>query len=66
MSFIVGSDKYDERECPNCKKKITPLFLKTVELKPKTREPTTAGIVDMYSYIFACPECKILFFDKRK
>ena len=63
---IVGSDKYNERECPNCKKTVTPLFLKTAELKSARRTPTTAGTQDIYSYIFACPECKILFFDYRK
>lgn len=44
---IVGSDKYNERECPNCKKMGTSLFLKTVELRPSRRTPTTAGTQDI-------------------
>lgn len=63
---IVGSDKYDEQECTNCKQKVTPLYLKTAELKQKKPQGTTAGIVYIYSYIFACPEYKVLFFDYRK
>ncbi len=69
VKLSTSTDKFKERECPNCKEKVIPFLIehKTLDFENFKGLPERFKGVSYYPsiYILGCPECKSIFYDYR-